>query len=94
MTNIPSEQGPIHGAVGVLVLHPSNMTNSFTEQWLKGLRESGRSVQTPFLVSIGDDWGDFTEDIWRTWLQRTEKALDELTGQCENIFLVGLGNAG
>jgi pimeloyl-ACP methyl ester carboxylesterase len=61
---------------------------------MENLSKSGRSVRAPLLLSIGEDWSDFTEEIWQSWLLEAESALISLTSQCENVFLAGLASAG
>jgi pimeloyl-ACP methyl ester carboxylesterase len=61
---------------------------------LTNLTQGGRSVQTPLLLSSGEDWEDFNEDNWEMWLLEAENALEEISSHCENVFVAGLATAG
>ena len=91
---LPNEQGrPASGAIGVLFLHPSHFKGNFTTYLMKSFSQNGRNLQVPLLLATGEDWDDFTPEIWDNWLTEARSSLDILKDDCEFVFIVGAASA-
>ena len=90
----PNEQGaPQTRAIGVLFLYPSHLKGEFTTNWMKSFTQNGRNLRSPLLLATGENWEDFSSEIWQSWLAEAQSSLAILTESCEFIFIVGLASA-
>ncbi len=94
MTEFPKEQGSAAtGEIGVLFLHPSHLKGEFTNNWARSLAQNGRNLQAPLLLAAGENWEDFSPEIWQGWLAEAQTSLAILKERCEYIFVIGIASA-
>jgi carboxylesterase len=78
------------GPVGVLLIH--GFTGSPPEMRLVGdtLHQRGFTVSGPLLPGHGTTLEDMNRSLWTDWTGCVERALAELRGRCETVFVGGL----
>jgi carboxylesterase len=58
--------------------------------WAEALAAEGLSVRVPLLPGHGTRWQDANRVRWQDWLDELDRALDDLAGRCDQVFVMGL----
>ncbi|MEC4018955.1 alpha/beta hydrolase [Streptomyces sp. H27-D2] len=88
---------PFHhdgGEIGVLVCHGFTGSPQSVRPWAEYLAERGLTVSLPLLPGHGTRWQDLALTGWQDWYAEVDRALRELSEQCERVFVVGLSMGG
>jgi len=75
---------------GVLVLHGFTGSPVSMRPWAEHLAAAGMTVRLPLLPGHGTRWQDLNGTTWEDWYLAVERALDELSGRCKEVFVCGL----
>ena len=78
------------GAVGVLACHGFTGSPRAVRPWAEYLAAAGLTVRAPLLPGHGTSWQDLGRTGWQDWYGAAERAFAELSGTCEQVFVVGL----
>jgi len=78
------------GPVGVLVCHGFTGSPRTVRPWAQHLAAAGLTVRAPRLPGHGTTWQDCNTTGWPDWYGEVERAFSELSGRCEQVFVVGL----
>ena len=78
------------GPVGVLLIHGFTGSPPETRRIGDYLHVRGFTVSAPLLPGHGTTEADMNKCKWVDWASHVEKALSELEGQCEMVFVGGL----
>lgn len=78
------------GPVGVLVCHGFTGSPWTVRPWAEHLAAAGFTVRAPRLPGHGTTWQDLNRTGWRDWYGEVERAFDELSGRCTEVFVTGL----
>jgi carboxylesterase len=86
----PGGFGMEGGSVGCLLVH--GFTGAPPEMRLLGeyLNAQGLTISGPLLAGHGTSAEDLNHVRWQDWVATAEKALLELLGSCELVFIAGL----
>jgi carboxylesterase len=82
------------GPIGVLVCHGFTGSPRTIRPWAEHLAAAGLTVRAPRLPGHGTTWQDLNRTGWQDWFGVVEGAFDELSGRCEQVFVVGLSMGG
>lgn len=82
------------GSTGALLLHGLGGTPQSLAAWSHHLAEHGFSVSVPRLPGHGTSIAECNRTRWQDWYAETGRAFDELGGECESVFVMGLGMGG
>lgn len=82
------------GPVGVLVCHGFTGSPRTVRPWAEYLADAGLTVRAPRLPGHGTTWQDLATTGWRDWYAEVERALGELIGECEQVFVTGISMGG
>ncbi|CAN5248237.1 alpha/beta fold hydrolase [soil metagenome] len=82
------------GPVGVLMCHGFTGTPQSLRPWGEHLAAAGFSVSCPRLPGHGTRWQDMNDTRWPDWYGEVDRALTELRGRCEEVFVAGLSMGG
>ncbi len=99
MTALPVLSGaePIDlpgGRVGVLLSHGFTGTTQSMRPWAEHLAAAGLTVVAPRLPGHGTNIADMNTTRFSDWYATVEKALDDLRGRCDTVFVMGLSMGG
>jgi carboxylesterase len=78
------------GPVGVLVCHGFTGSPRTVRPWAESLAAAGFTVRAPRLPGHGTTWEDCNRTGSPDWYGAAERAFDELSGRCDQVFVVGL----
>ncbi len=78
------------GRTGVLLVH--GMCGSPAEMRFiaNGLARAGHTVHVPFFPGLGGSEDDLKSSSWQDWVASAEKALLELSEECDSVMVAGL----
>jgi len=79
---------------GVLVLHGFTGSPASMRPWGEFLAEQGFTVRGPLLPGHGTRWQDANATTQEQWVQAVVTAFDELSAECERVFVAGLSMGG
>ncbi|HSY15790.1 MAG TPA: alpha/beta fold hydrolase [Jatrophihabitantaceae bacterium] len=82
------------GPVGVVLSHGFTGSPASMRPWAQHLADAGYSVRLPRLPGHGTRWQDANATRWPDWYAEIERAYDELSGRCEQVFAAGLSMGG
>ena len=86
--------GPDGRRIGVVVSHGFTGTPGSMRPWAEHLAAAGYSVRLPRLPGHGTTWQDANTTGWTDWYGEIERAYDELTDRCDQVFAFGLSMGG
>jgi carboxylesterase len=78
------------GPVGALVLHGFTGSPRTVRPWAQHLAAAGLTVRAPLLAGHGGSWQDLAKTGWTDWYASAERAFDELSARCEQLFVAGI----
>ena len=81
-------------ATGVLLLHGFTGSPFSMRPWGEHLAAEGFTVRGPLLPGHGTRWQDANAVTQEQWVQAVTTAFDELTAECERVFVAGLSMGG
>lgn len=58
------------------------------------LRKHGWMVSCPVLAGHGDDKARLASVTWKDWIKSARDAVEEMSGQCDTLYLVGFSMGG
>ena len=82
------------GNTGVLVVHGFTGCTQSMLPLGQGLAEAGYTVEGPRLPGHGTTVKDMSTKTWQEWTGEAEKALKDLLGRCDKVFITGLSMGG
>jgi carboxylesterase len=82
------------GPVGVLLCHGFTGSPQSLRPWADHLAAAGLSVVCPRLPGHGTRWQELNLTRWQDWYAEIERAFDELSGRCDEVFAMGLSMGG
>jgi carboxylesterase len=82
------------GPIGVVVCHGFTGNPASMRPWAEHLAKSGYSVRLPRLPGHGTTWQEMNATGWRDWYGEIDRAYQELTQHCDQIFACGLSMGG
>lgn len=82
------------GPIGVLLSHGFTGTPASMRPWAEYLAAAGFTVRLPLLPGHGTSWQDCNRTSWPDWYAELERAHDELSARCEQVFACGLSMGG
>jgi carboxylesterase len=62
--------------------------------WGDALAAAGLSVLCPRLPGHGTRWQELNLTLWQDWYAEIERAFDDLSGRCDEVFVMGLSMGG
>jgi carboxylesterase len=86
-----SHQG---GPTGVLLCHGFTGSPQSLRPWAEYLAEAGLTVSLPRLPGHGTTWQEMARTRWEDWFAEVNRAFEELRGQADEIFVMGLSMGG
>jgi esterase/lipase len=89
----PGGDGP-DGRVGVLLVHGFTGTPMSMRPWGEHLAAQGFTVRCPLLPGHGTRWQDCNACTHDQWTTTVEQAFDELSAECDQVFVAGLSMGG
>lgn len=78
------------GRSGVLLIHGLASSPSEMRFIANGLAREGYNVDCPQLAGHGSRAGDLVKSTWHDWYDSAEKALIELSAECDSVVVGGL----
>src|SRR5580700_1653579 len=82
------------GNTGVLLCHGFTGSPASLRPWADHLAAAGLTVSVPRLPGHGTTWQDMAHTRWEDWYAEVDRAYEELRGQADEIFLMGLSMGG
>ena len=82
------------GNTGVLLCHGFTGSPASLRPWAVQLAAAGLTVSLPRLPGHGTTWHDMAHTRWEDWYAEVDRAYQELRGQADEIFLMGLSMGG
>jgi len=82
------------GNTGVLLCHGFTGSPASLRPWAGHLAAAGLTVSVPRLPGHGTTWQDMAHTRWEDWYAEVDRAYEELRGQADEIFLMGLSMGG
>jgi carboxylesterase len=82
------------GPVGALLCHGFTGNPASLRQWAEYLADKGLTVSVPLFPGHGTTWRDMATTTAGDWYAAAESALDDLRGQCTEVFVMGLSLGG
>ncbi|MFG2821050.1 alpha/beta hydrolase [Kitasatospora sp. NPDC048365] len=82
------------GPVGVLLVHGFTGSPQSMRPWAEHLAAAGYSVSLPLLPGHGTRWQDLQVTRWEDWYAEADRALRELSAECEQVFVFALSMGG
>ena len=82
------------GRVGVLLCHGFTGTPQSLRPWAEHLAAADLSVRLPRLPGHGTTWQELNMTRWQDWYSEVERALIDLRGRCDAVFVGGLSMGG
>jgi carboxylesterase len=78
------------GPTGVLLCHGFTGSPATLRPWAEYLAAAGLTVSLPRLPGHGTTWQDMAHTRWEDWYAELDRAYEELRGDADEIFLMGL----
>jgi carboxylesterase len=82
------------GATGVLLCHGFTGSPQSLRPWGEYLAAAGLSVSLPRLPGHGTTWQEMARTRWEDWFAEVNRAFEELRGDCDEVFIMGLSMGG
>ena len=82
------------GNTGVLLCHGFTGSPASLRPWAVQLAAAGLTVSLPRLPGHGTTWQDMAHTRWEDWYAEVDRAYEDLRGQADEIFLMGLSMGG
>jgi carboxylesterase len=82
------------GPVGVLLCHGFTGSPQSMHPWGEHLAAAGLSVVCPRLPGHGTRWQELNLTRWQDWYAEVERAFDDLSVRCDEVFVMGLSMGG
>src|SRR5580658_8184070 len=82
------------GSTGVLLCHGFTGSPASLRPWADHLAAAGLTVSVPRLPGHGTTWQDMAHTRWEDWYAEVDRAYEDLRGQADEIFLMGLSMGG
>jgi esterase/lipase len=83
-----------NGRTGVLLVHGFTGTPMSMRPWGEHLAAQGLAVRCPLLPGHGTRWQDCNASTHDEWTTTVEQAFDELSADCDQVFVAGLSMGG
>jgi len=92
MSVMPGAEPFFHrgGSTGVLLCHGFTGSPGSLRPWAGYLAAAGLTVSLPRLPGHGTTWQEMAHTRWEDWYAEIDRAYEELRGQAEEIFVMGL----
>jgi carboxylesterase len=81
-------------STGVLLCHGFTGSPHSLRPWAQYLADAGLSVSLPRLPGHGTAWQEMARTRWEDWYAEVDRAFEELRGQADQIFVMGLSMGG
>lgn len=81
-------------STGVLLCHGFTGSPHSLRPWAEFLADADLSVSLPRLPGHGTIWQDMARTRWEDWYAEASRALEELRGRSDQIFVMGLSMGG
>jgi carboxylesterase len=81
-------------STGVLLCHGFTGSPHSLRGWAEYLADAGLSVSLPRLPGHGTTWREMARTRWEDWYAEVNRAYNELRGQADQIFVMGLSMGG
>ncbi len=81
-------------STGVLLCHGFTGSPHSLRPWAEYLADADLSVSLPRLPGHGTIWQDMARTRWEDWYAEASRALEELRGRSDQIFVMGLSMGG
>jgi carboxylesterase len=81
-------------STGVLLCHGFTGSPYSLRPWAQYLADAGLSVSLPRLPGHGTAWQEMARTRWEDWYAEVDRAFEELRGQADQIFVMGLSMGG
>lgn len=82
------------GDVGIVLCHGFTGSPFSLRPFADHLVDAGFRVSLPLLPGHGSTWQELGRTTWQQWYAEVDRALVELSGRCEQVFVVGLSMGG
>jgi carboxylesterase len=89
----PGGDGP-DGRTGILLVHGFTGTPMSMRPWGEHLAAEGFAVRCPLLPGHGTNWQDCNASSHDQWTTTVEHAFDDLSAECDRVFVAGLSMGG
>ncbi len=88
---------PFHadrGPVGAVLCHGFTGSPRSMRPWAEHLAAAGLTVALPRLPGHGTRWQDMAVTTWEDWYGAVDRAFRDVSGRCEQVFVMGLSMGG
>jgi carboxylesterase len=82
------------GPIGVVLCHGFTGNPASMRPWGDYLVQAGYSVRLPRLPGHGTTWQEMNTTAWPDWYAEVDRAYEDLTQRCDQIFTSGLSMGG
>jgi carboxylesterase len=82
------------GSTGVLLCHGFTASPGSLRPWAEYLAAEGLTVSLPRLPGHGTTWQEMAHTRWEDWYAEVDRAFEELRGQADEVFVMGLSMGG
>jgi carboxylesterase len=82
------------GPVGALVLHGFTGSPRTVRPWAEHLAAAGLTVRAPLLAGHGGTWQELAKTGWTDWYADAERAFEELSERCRQVFVAAISMGG
>jgi carboxylesterase len=82
------------GSTGVLLCHGFTGSPASLRPWAEYLAAAGLTVSVPRLPGHGTTWREMAHTRWEDWYAEVDRAFEDLRGQVEETFVMGLSMGG
>jgi carboxylesterase len=97
MPVIPGAESYFHAgssSTGVLLCHGFTGSPGSLRPWAEYLAEAGLTVSVPRLPGHGTTWQEMSRTRWEDWYAEADRGYEQLRGQSNEIFVMGLSMGG
>src|SRR5437764_3515805 len=78
------------GNTGALLCHGFTGSPASLRPWADYLAAAGLTVSVPRLPGHGTTWREMAHTRWEDWYAEVDRAFEELRGQVDQTFVMGL----